>query len=228
VYWNKKGFTLIELLVVIVLIGVTSLVAIPNVREFIINREYKNDVYKISTIINSLQSDLQSKKTDIQSTLPYELGSVLISGDVTKTTAPSGIQISIGKADSQRFQTFRPSICDINSSSNQNFWNTIERYNSTLDRSNPSSANDTFINLLYSPGTNWACFTIKMDENRNWFDEYSGGVRGICHRSKIDNGARCGPSTTNDPYYGISVNKFGRATIHRYNYATSTWKEVQN
>lgn len=66
-YWNKKGFTLIELLVVIVLIGVISLVAIPNVREFIINREYKNDVYKISTIINSLQSDLQSKKpTQIQ------------------------------------------------------------------------------------------------------------------------------------------------------------------
>ena len=227
-YWNKKGFTLIELLVVIVLVGVTSLVAIPNVREFIINREYKNDVYKISTIINSLQSDLQSKKTDITSTLPYELGSVLISGDATKTTTPIGIEISIGKADSQRFQTFKSSICDINFSSNLSYWNSIERYNSTLNKSNSSSVNDTFINLLYSPGTNWACFTIKMDENKNWFDEYSGGVRGICHRSKIDTGARCGPSTTNDPYYGISVNKFGRATIHKYDYATSSWKDAQN
>ena len=70
---NKKAFTLIELLVVIVLIGITSLVAVPNVREFIINREYKNDVYKIATIANSLRNDLETKKADITSTLPYEL-----------------------------------------------------------------------------------------------------------------------------------------------------------
>ena len=75
---NKSAFTLIELLVVIVLIGITSLVAVPNVREFIINREYKNDVYKIATIANSLRNDLETKKADITSTLPYELDSDLV------------------------------------------------------------------------------------------------------------------------------------------------------
>jgi len=226
VYWNKKGFTLIELLVVIVLIGAMSLVAVPNVREFIINREYKNDVYKISAIINSLRSDLESKKTDINTNLPYELGSVYMF--YAWDSMSYGMEISIGKADSNRLQTYKANICDINNRKNPTYWNQIEIYNYVTEKNNTSSSNATFKDLLVAPGQNWACFTTKMSENRNWFDEYSGGVRGICHKSKIEVGGRCGPSTTNDPFYGISVNKFGRATIHKYNYATSSWKEVQN
>jgi prepilin-type N-terminal cleavage/methylation domain-containing protein len=225
---NKKAFTLIELLVVILLIGITSLVAVPNVREFIINREYKNDVYKIATIANSLRNDLETKKADITSNLPYELAFFNFSYAGEDMT--NGIQINIGKADSSRLQNFRNVICDINQRNNLNFWNQTISYNFNTDRNIQSNANETFRNLRLSTG-GFACYSMDMSQNiqRSWFDRYSGGPIGICHVSKVAAGARCTPSIdNNNPYYGISITKFGRAAIHKYDYATSTWKEEQN
>lgn len=224
---NKKGFTLIELLVVITLIGVISLVAIPNIREFIINREYKNDVYKIATIINSLQNELENKKADASSTLPYELGSVYISyaGDVMT----NGVQITTGKADSYKLQTYKSNICDINNRNNTTYWNQINTYNFNTNNNISSNTNETFKNLrLTFP--NWACYSMGISQGiiPSYFDSNSGGVLGICHQSKIDVGARCAPTATNSPYYGISITRFGRTTIHKYDYTKSTWKEDQN
>jgi prepilin-type N-terminal cleavage/methylation domain-containing protein len=228
---NKKAFTLIELLVVIVLIGITSLVAVPNVREFIINREYKNDVYKIATIANSLRNDLETKKADITSNLPYELAFFNFSYAGDDMT--NGVQINIGKADSSRLQNFKNVICDINQRNNLNFWNQTISYNFNTDRNIQSNVNETFKNLRlgFNSGPGWACYSIDMSQNFNriWFDRYNGGPIGICHVSKVAVGARCTPSIdNNNPYYGISITKFGRAAIHKYDYATSTWKEEQN
>jgi len=226
--WNKTAFTLVELLVVIVLIGVIALVATPNVREFINNREYKNDVYKISAIINSLRSNLESKKADVNTGLPLEIGSVLLGTDA------NGVRVITGLADSERLQRLRANICNANSAADTNVWNVVNTYSSSQNGTVASTANETFINLSIAPGGNWACFTIKMDNNLAYFDEYSGGVRGICHKSKIvgtsinERNQNCSPSANNVPYYGISVNKFGRATVHRYDYATSRWREEQN
>jgi len=228
---NKKAFTLIELLVVILLIGITSLVAVPNVREFIINREYKNDVYKIATIANSLRNDLETKKADITSNLPYELAFFNFSYAGDDMT--NGVQINIGKADSSRLQNFKNVICDINQRNNLNFWNQTISYNFNTDRNIQSNVNETFKNLRlgFNSGPGWACYSIDMSQNFNriWFDRYNGGPIGICHVSKVAVGARCTPSIdNNNPYYGISITKFGRAAIHKYDYATSTWKEEQN
>lgn len=224
---NKKAFTLIELLVVITLIGIVSLVAIPNVREFIINREYRNDVYKIATIANSLRNDLESKKANATSTLPYQLANIYISyaGDVMT----DGVQITTGKADSSILTTYKSTICDINNRTNPIYWNEINVYKFNIDKNISSNTNETFKNLRIS-SPNWACYSTDMsqDISRAWFDSYSGGVLGICHQSKIDVGARCTPSITNDPYYGISITKFGRPSIHKYDYKTSTWKEEAN
>lgn len=228
---NKKAFTLIELLVVIVLIGITSLVAIPNVREFIINKEYKNDVYKIATIANSLRNDLETKKADITSTLPYELAFFIFS--YAENNIANGVQINIGKADSNRLQNFKNIICDINQRNNLSFWNQVISYNYITDRNIQSNVNETFRNLRLgvNSGPGWACYSTDMSQNFNriWFDRYNGGPIGICHVSKMAPGAnRCTPSTDNSPYYGISITKFGRAAIHKYDYATATWKEEQN
>ena len=227
---NKKAFTLIELLVVILLIGITSLVAVPNVREFIINREYKNDVYKIATIANSLRNDLETKKADITSNLPYELAFFNFSYAGEDMT--NGVQINIGKADSSRLQNFKNVICDINQRNNLNFWNQTISYNFNTDRNIQSNVNETFKNLRLglNSGPGWACYSIDMSQifTRIWFDRYNGGPIGICHVSKVAAGARCAPSSDNNPYYGISITKFGRAAIHKYDYATSTWKEEQN
>ena len=60
----KKAFTILELLVVIIIIGVVSIVAIPNVREFLAERnpeKYKNtnddyDINAISELIKKIIS----------------------------------------------------------------------------------------------------------------------------------------------------------------------------
>ena len=54
----KKAFTILELLVVIIIIGVVSIVAIPNVREFLTERETRSEVITISNIVGELKSEL--------------------------------------------------------------------------------------------------------------------------------------------------------------------------
>ena len=43
---NYKGFSLVELLLVILLIGITSAIAIPNINNWITDRNVKKEVYK--------------------------------------------------------------------------------------------------------------------------------------------------------------------------------------
>ena len=53
---NYKGFSLVELLLVILLIGITSAIAIPNINNWITDRQVKKEVYKFVGEINEMKS----------------------------------------------------------------------------------------------------------------------------------------------------------------------------
>ena len=55
---KQKGFSLIELLVVIALLGVISLVAVPNIREWLVKKEMEKDLNAIMSIVKNASNDI--------------------------------------------------------------------------------------------------------------------------------------------------------------------------
>ena len=57
-----KGFTILELLVVLVVLGVFSAVAYPNISKWITDREVKKEVYDVISFIKERKSEVTSGK----------------------------------------------------------------------------------------------------------------------------------------------------------------------
>ena len=57
-----KGFTILELLVVLVVLGVFSAVAYPNITKWITDREVKKEVYETVTFIKERKAEVTSGK----------------------------------------------------------------------------------------------------------------------------------------------------------------------
>ena len=56
----KRGFTILELLVVIVMIGVFSALALPQVGSWMTDRDVKNKAYEFMAEINDIKSKVSS------------------------------------------------------------------------------------------------------------------------------------------------------------------------
>ena len=59
---KHKAFTIIELLVVLVIIGIFSTIAYPNVSSWIADREVRKEVYDVVNLINERKSEVMNGK----------------------------------------------------------------------------------------------------------------------------------------------------------------------
>jgi len=60
---NKyKGFSLLELIIVILLIGITSAIAIPNINDWITDRKVKKEVVELAAYINQKKEEVNQGK----------------------------------------------------------------------------------------------------------------------------------------------------------------------
>ena len=59
---KHKAFTIIELLVVLVIIGIFSAIAYPNVSSWIADREVRKEVYDVVNLINERKSEVMNGK----------------------------------------------------------------------------------------------------------------------------------------------------------------------
>ena len=59
---KKKGFTIIELLVVLVVIGVFSGIAYPNISNWITDRNVKKEAFEVITYLKERRNEVQTGK----------------------------------------------------------------------------------------------------------------------------------------------------------------------
>ena len=106
----KKAFTILELLVVIIIIGVVSIVAIPNVREFLTERETKSGVFTIVGIADSFKSNLESGLSRNPNNIANDAHGTYVMGSIDFIAWPQGFQVYTLYRSDELFKTLK--TCD--------------------------------------------------------------------------------------------------------------------
>lgn len=211
---NKiKAFSLIELLVVIILIGVISIVAIPNVREFLVDRELRQAIAHIENIIGNLKSRIDSGASDPVTNLP------IVQARVELTTT-DGLTISTFLANQRNFfeTNRRLNVCN---SSGQWLPSANQSYNYKTNGYDIFSS----IRLGFIYGTDGiSCFS-KYQE----FTSQNREIRfALCHETKLFNSNSCTGVSQNAPFYRLTVSRDGKLGVEKYDVSSSQFKYIKN
>jgi prepilin-type N-terminal cleavage/methylation domain-containing protein len=154
---KQKGLSLIELLVVIALLGIVSVVAIPNIREWLVKKEIEKD-------LNTIQSIVKNMSNDISNNL-YEMGGVFFDNN-----NGNGLIVKTRYRGPDKYRTFQ--TCNNNDSE----WDGVETYNS----SSASEHYSTFSNIRLDRAVANFCFS------KNFTVNFTGNVS-LCHKVKNTN-----------------------------------------
>jgi prepilin-type N-terminal cleavage/methylation domain-containing protein len=154
---KQKGFSLIELLVVIALLGVISLVAVPNIREFLVKKEMEKDLNAIMSIVKNASNDIGNNL--------YEMGGVFFDNN-----NGNGLIVKVRYRGPDKYRAFQ--TCNNNDSE----WDGVETYSSSSASENYS----TFSNIRLNRTTANFCFS------KNFTVNFTGNVS-LCHKEKNTN-----------------------------------------
>ena len=191
---KSKAFSLLELLVVVALLGIVSLVAVPNVRDWLTKREMEKDMQSIVGMINEIRSKLDNGI--------YQMAGVFLNNN-----SGNGLIINIRYRGADKYQQFKTTCNDTASE-----WDAVETYSST----HSAELYSTFANIKMKSLTKQMCFDKNFSIDRAGTEEF-------CHKDK-NTSSNCEQSSSNDPYYRINVQRTAAIILERYIYATNTWQ----
>ena len=223
---NKKAFSLIELLVVLVLIGIVGMVAIPNVKDFFVERELRAAVFKIASIVNGLKSELDSGKSDPTTNLNYEMAQISMGSD------NNGFFINTKLRDSEKFNLYRTHDQNCNTNSPETYWNasSFKSYDYlNFDVFASVFTEFKFSGLKSSGGYNGGYVHCFAKDPERTFDQQNSMM--ICHKDNMQTSGRaCILPTSNNvyPIYLLRFRRTGQVGIEKYDVKTSKWNVISN
>ena len=100
---KHKGFSLIEILLVILLIGITSAIAIPNINDLITDRKVKKEVVELAAYINQKKEEVDQRKYSL---IHFD-GNLKLSKSPTKTWFMTNEEFSIQMSNNPPGRTNR-------------------------------------------------------------------------------------------------------------------------
>jgi prepilin-type N-terminal cleavage/methylation domain-containing protein len=151
---SSKAFSLLELLVVIALLGIVSLVAVPNVREWLVKREMEKDMSTMMDMVKTIGNNLGSNL--------YEMGGIFFDNN-----NGNGLIVKVRYRGPDKYKAYQ--TCN----SNDAEWDGTDTYSSGSSQ----ELYATFSNIKMNVATANFCFS------KNFTANYAGDVR-FCHKDK--------------------------------------------
>jgi prepilin-type N-terminal cleavage/methylation domain-containing protein len=196
---KQKGFSLIELLVVIALLGIISLVAVPNIREWLVKKEMEKDLNIIMSIVKNVSNDIGNNL--------YEMGGVFFDNN-----NGNGLIVKVRHRGPDKYRSLTGKTCNNNDSE----WELTDD-TKTYSSSSASEQYSTFSNIRLDKANFNFCIS------KNFTVTYSGSIK-FCHKEKNTN-ATCQLNSNNDPYYDLIIDRTGRLELLKYSYAKKEWNK---
>ena len=221
-----KGFTILELLVVLAVIGVFTVIAYPNISNWITDRNVKKEVYATVTFIKERKAEVTSGK--------YGMVQVLLNDQLEVFTMSPEKFSDIYKDFSSPYPTHKQNYtCGFSDTAGF----TIEsKYSSHDFGVNASNRNvNVYPSAYHNPMRTAICITkdgsIKYDkQNQNFqIDDNATG-------KKVDAFVFCSKSNTQDSWcnynsnydfrYMITLDSFQNIKIFKYNKSKNKWNKI--
>ena len=221
-----KGFTILELLVVLAVIGVFTVIAYPNISNWITDRNVKKEVYETVTFIKERKAEVTSGK--------YGMVQVLLNDQLEVFTMSPEKFSDIYKDFSSPYPTHKQNYtCGFSDTAGF----TIEsKYSSHDFGVNASNSNvNVYPSAYHNPMRTAICITkdgsIKYDkQNQNFqVDDNATG-------KKVDAFVFCSKSNTQDSWcnynsnydfrYMITLDSFQNIKIFKYNKSKNKWNKI--
>ena len=196
---KTKAFSLIELLVVLVLIGIISVVAVPNIRSFLSEREMRNDLILITDSINKMRTDMNGGL--------YKMSQISLNNN-----NGSGLIVSRRYRDANLYNS------NINCSDNASEWITDSQRLPTF-QSDPNIDNlySTFSNIRINSSKTLLCFSVEGAISA------SNSEVEFCHK-ETNTAINCNATgKAEGPYFKLNVNRLGKLTLDKWSQNEQKW-----